>query len=348
MGFPVVDAHNDLLLELDHRRDEENPFARHWLPQLAAGGVALQVCPIFSAHDEWLPERALRQALQQAAAFHRAIDENPGEVLQVQTAADLDAIDEGARVGLMLAIEGAEPFGYDDALVDVFWRLGVRMMSVTHNRRNPFGDGGAEPNPGGLSNRGRTLVEQLADRGFILDLVHASPATFTDVLACCGDAPVVVSHAACRAVYDTPRNLSDDQLEALAARGGVLGIMAVPMAVDPGAATLDRMVDHVDHAVAVMGVEHVGLGGDFFAQIAAVLEWDLGPPAESLLPEGGDVEWAVDGLRGPGSYPALLDALERRGYAGDEIRLIAGGSFLSMFRRALPPGRVTFGRQRMT
>jgi membrane dipeptidase len=337
MTPPVVDAHSDLLLELDHRRDEDGPFAAHWLPQLQAGRVALQVCAVYCAQEDWLPERGLRQALQQIAAFHRAIDENPDEAFAVQAAADLDEAERGERVGLMLAMEGAEAFGHGHALVDVFWRLGLRMVSVTHNHRNAFGDGVAEPNPGGLSRSGRALVERLAERGFMLDLVHASAPTFADVLEHSGDAPVLVSHGACRAVYDSARNLSDDQLRKLAARDGVLGIMAVSLAVDPASPTIERMVDHVDHAASVMGIEHVGLGGDFFSQLSEVLGWNTGSVAGALAsPAGESVDWAVEGLLGPAGYPLLLEALDRRGYTAQDVRRVAGGNFLERFRRVLP------------
>jgi membrane dipeptidase len=321
-GVLIVDAHNDLLLELDHRRDEPDPFGRHWLTQLRDGGVALQVCPVFAAEPDWAPD-ALRRTLGQVAAFERAVREHSDEVVAVRTRADLD----DGRLGLMLSMEGVEALGDDPALIDVFWRLGVRMVSLTHNPSNAFADGLDAADDRGLSALGRELVERLVALGCAIDLAHASPRTFDAVLELVGSAPVLVSHAGCRAIRDVPRNLHDDQLRALAARGGVLGVMALPFVVDPARPTIERLVDHVEHAVEIAGIDHVGLGADFIAQV--------GEAIPGLLPDG---EWEIEGLRGPDGYPALLDALQRRGFAGHAIAQIAGGNLLRLLGRALPTG----------
>ena len=125
----IADAHNDLLLELahrEHRLGEKNVFAQTWLPLLDAGGVGLQVCPIF-VELERQPEGTLRDALGQVASFHRAVRENADRVVAVRTRSDLDLVERGARIGLMLALEGVEPFGYELWGADVFWELGLRM-----------------------------------------------------------------------------------------------------------------------------------------------------------------------------------------------------------------------------
>ena len=116
---------------------------------------------------------------------HRRSRENPERVVQVRAAADLDAVERGDRIGLLLSLEGVEPFGYELWPPDTFWELGVRMASLTWNRRNPYADGAADD--GGLSRLGRALVDRLCELGVILDLAHASPALFDDVLARSGD-----------------------------------------------------------------------------------------------------------------------------------------------------------------
>jgi membrane dipeptidase len=326
----VVDAHNDLLLELAFRAREENPFARHWLAPLRAGGVRLQLCPVYVGLEH-LPESALRRALEQVAAAHRAAEENARDVALVRTREDLDAVLDGDRIGLILAMEGAEPFGYDPATADVFWDLGVRVFGLTWNRRNPFADGAAE-GAGGLSRLGTELVPRLFARGAVLDLAHASAGTFDDVLALAGDGDaVVVTHAGCRAVHDTPRNLADEQLRALAAAGGVLGVMAHPLATDPAEPTIPRVADHVVHALELMGPGHVGLGADFIQQVSrsgAVVS-----PPDALLPDGMAIDAAIEGLEGPEGYPRLLEELERRGV---DVPAVAGTSFMALLRAALP------------
>jgi membrane dipeptidase len=171
----------------------------------------------------------------------------------------------------------------------------------------------------------------------ILDLAHTSEATWRDVLDRAGDAPIVVSHAACRAVHLHPRNLSDDALRALAARDGVLGIMLHPLAIDATEPTLDRVVDHIDHAVEVMGIEHVGLGSDFTQQVVRAVGW-VEPP-DALLPDGMTVAAAVDDLAGPEDFANLVAALERRGYEGERLDAVLGENFMRVFSRALPGAR---------
>jgi membrane dipeptidase len=332
----IVDAHNDLLVEVAHFRHEEHPFRDRWLDQLRLGGVSLQVCPASVDVNE-LPEFGLRRSLTQIAECHRAAIDNPDDVVLVRDAADLETALGDGRIGLLLSMEGAEPLGYDPTLADLFWLLGVRMFSLTWNRRNPFADGLGEASDGGLSTLGRELVDRLAGLGMVLDLAHASEKTFFEVLDRASDAPVVVSHACCRVVYDIPRNLSDDQLRALRDHDGVLAVMGIPLAVDLDAPSLGRVVDHIDHAVEVMGVDHVGIGADFMTQI---VESGAEPAfqATSLMPPGVSFADAVPGFSGPADYSALVEVMESRGYDGDSLAGILGGNLLRVIKRALTSG----------
>jgi membrane dipeptidase len=333
----IADAHTDLLLELAHREHllgETDVFAQTWLPLLAAGGVGLQVCPIFVRLDRQ-PEGTLREALGQATSFLRAARENRDRVVTLRSASDFDSVERGEKIGLVLSLEGVEQFGYEVWPADVFWELGVRMASLTWNRRNPYADGAAES--GGLSQLGARLVDRLVELGVILDLAHASPATFADVLRRSGDAPVLVSHAACRAVNDHPRNVSDEQLRALAERGGLLGLMLHPLAIDHERRTIARVVDHLDHAASVMGVEHVCLGGDFVQRLSRVLP-PSAPLPDGLMPAGLEEGSAIEGLAGPEDYPALSEALATHGWSAADIDAVTGVNLLGFLRRALPPG----------
>jgi membrane dipeptidase len=321
---PIVDTHNDLLLEVDHHRQEPDAFARRWLPQLRRGGVLLQVCPVYAGEPDWVGT-ALPRVLRQATAFQRAIADNPGDVVAVASSADVGSIGPD-QIGLLLSMEGVEALGEDPWLFDTFWQLGVRMVSLTHNRRNPFADGLGESDDRGLTALGRELVGRLVERGCMIDLAHASPRTFADVLELSELTQVLVSHAGCRAVHDSPRNLDDGQLRAIAERGGVIGIMALPFATDPARPTIDRVVDHIEHALEVAGPEHVGLGADFFAQVAAE------------VPNFGEADggWEIEGLGGPAGYPLLIDALERRGLPAEIVGAVAGSNMLRLFRGGLP------------
>jgi membrane dipeptidase len=137
-------------------------------------------------------------------------------------------------------------------------------------------------------------------------------------------------------VLDTPRNLSDAQLRALAERDGVLGVMVLPPAIDPEHPSIERVVDHIDHAVEVMGIDHVGLGADFFRQVA--LSGAVRKPPDSLRPPGMGMDYSIDDLAGPADYPRLVEALARRGYDEQAVAAVLRENFLRVFRRALPAG----------
>jgi membrane dipeptidase len=219
-------------------------------------------------------------------------------------------------------MEGVEPLEGDPAAFEEWYARGVRSASPTWNHANEFAGGIYTPAQG-LTDRGRELVRHFRELGVLLDLAHASEQTWRDILD--EGIPFSVTHAGCRAVCDHPRNLADWQLEALAERGGVLGMMAVPFAVDPDAPSLSRWLDHFDHAVAVMGIEHVGLGADFVDQIAPTAEVQV---AKSRL--------ALDGFAGPDDYPVLVNALRERGYDGQRLEAILSENWLRILREALP------------
>ena len=333
----IADAHLDLLLELGYRElrhGERGAFARTWLPLLEAGGVGLQVCPVF-VELERQPEGTLREAIGQATCLIRAVRENPDEVLQVRSAADLEPVVNGERIGLMLSLEGVEQFGYETWPAETFWELGMRMAGLTWNRRNPFADGAAED--GGLSRLGRALVDELVGLGVILDLAHASPATFDQIIVRAAGAPVICTHAACRSVNDHPRNLTDDQLRALAAADGLFGLMLHPLAIGHEQRTLARVVDHLEHAAGVIGIDRVCLGGDFTTRLSEVMP-PMPEPADGLMPAGLEAGAGIEGLKGPEDYPALLAALGDRGWSDADIASVSCANLLGFLRRSLPAG----------
>lgn len=331
----IADAHVDLLLELAYRErrlGEAGVFARTWLPLLERGGVGLQVCAVY-VDVTVQPEGSLREALSMVGSFHRAVHENADRVIQVRGAADLDAVEAGEGIGLMLSLEGVECFGVETWPADVFHELGVRMAGLTWNRRNAFADGAAEDG-GGLSRLGRELVDRLVSLGVILDLAHASSGLFGEILARVDGAPVVCSHGACRSVYDTPRNLDDDQLRALGDAGGLLGLMFHPIAIGPERRTIDGVIDHLEHAASVMGVDRICLGGDFTRRL-----WEAMPPPpepkDGLMPPGLTPGLGIEGLVGSEDYPALVEALGRRGWSDANVAAVTSGNLMRFLRASL-------------
>ena len=146
------------------------------------------------------------------------------------------------------------------------------------------------------------------------------------------DATVLVSHGNCRALVESPRNFTDDQLRAIAARDGALGVLAHPFVLaEP---TVASLADHVDHVVETVGIEHVGLGGDFARQLArsgAI----RGVPA-ALLPPGMALDAAVEGLERAGGLADPRRGAARRGYEGERLDAVLSGNWLRIIRRGLP------------
>ena len=337
----IVDAHTDVLLELVVRdgaepsfelvlrRGEAGIFKRYWLPRLAAGGVDVQICPLYGEgarrHD------ARERTLAQEAEFRRVVEENAEQVCQVHTRADL----RDPRLRLVLSLEGVEPLEGDPGAFEEWYRRGVRTASLTWNHANEFA-GGIETPTRGLTERGRALVRRFGELGVVLDLAHASEQTWHDVLE--EEMPFSVTHAGCRAVCDRPRNLADWQLEGLAERGGVLGMMAISWVVDPDAPTLSRWLDHFDHAVGVMGIEHVGLGADFVDQVRPTeQEISLDELPQSEIAQIAKTRFALDDFTGPENFPSLVTALRGRGYDGERLEAIMSGNWLRILGETLLP-----------
>jgi len=326
----VADAHTDLLVELTFRAREENPFGRRWLPGLRAGGVGLQVCPIFAA-DAGSGEAVVARARAQAEAFQRAVAENADDVVHVCAGSDVGFAD---RLGLVLALEGAEALDGAVSGLDWFWARGLRVVGLTWNEANVFASGISTPEAG-LTRLGRALVGEVCGRGGIVDLAHASARTLFDVLEVAPEGRVIVSHANCQAVFRTRRNLSDDQLSALAAHGGLVGVSADGYLVDPQDPTLRRLVDHFDHALEVMGEAHVGLGGDFLHQVMASGALDA-TALRRVARRFRGYRGALAGLAGPQDYPQLVEALRARGYEPGTLERILSGNLERLLRAMLP------------
>jgi membrane dipeptidase len=328
----IADAHNDLLLELVLRRDEPNPFAAHWLPKLSAGGVTLQVCALYTGGGPVDETRTTADALLEA--FRRLLDENRDSVFQVRSHGDLATAD--GRIGLLLSMEGVEALGEDPLAFAGFWDAGVRMVGLTHNAPNAFAAGLDAPGYG-LTDRGRALVDDLAARGAVIDLAHASERTFYEILERAPTPTVIVSHACCRAVHDVPRNLTDEQLGGLAERDGFVGMMALALTVG-GDSSIERLVDHLDHAVDVMGAEHVGLGTDVIDQVTES-ELAFGNELLPLVVDAREAGGGRLGLRdftGPEHFPGLVAALRARGYDGARLERILSGNLRRILDGTLP------------
>jgi membrane dipeptidase len=313
----VFDGHCDTLLRVVEgqlKMAERSSEGHIDLPRLHDGGVTAQVFAIF-IEDKYLPAGAARQTLRVLDALYRELEANAHALVLATKAADVEQAKAVDKVAAIIGCEGAECIEGDLALLRIFHRLGLRLLTVAWSRRNQAADGAWESRTGGgLTNFGVKLVEECNHLGILLDISHLSPAGVEDVLEL-SSAPVVASHSNAHALCPNPRNLTDPQLVALAEKGGVVGVTFVPAFISQREeeASLDKLLDHVDHIVRTTGVEHVGLGSDFDG---------FRPPAPA-------------GLEDVTHMPSITAGLVERGYSEDDVRKVLGLNWLRVFRQAV-------------
>jgi len=313
----VFDGHCDTLLAVltGKRRLGERSNEGHLdLPRMREGGVTAQIFAICTCSGR-LPGGPLKQALRMLDAFYRELEANPHSLILATSAADVERAKEEGKVAAILGLEGAEPLEGDLGVLRMLHRLGVRVVGLTWNRRNQAADGVNEARTGGgLTNFGVELVREMNRLGMVIDVAHLAPAGVRDVLEL-SEAPVIASHANAHALCPHRRNLTDEQLEAIAARGGVVGVTFVPgfVAENKQEASLGRLLDHIDHIAKVAGIDHVGLGSDF----------------------DGFTDRPMAGLEDVTGLPNITAGLLERGYSPDEVKKLLGGNFLRVFREVV-------------
>lgn len=287
------------------------------------------------------PGEAAFEETKKAIAFcTRMIAEHPDMFVLVGTAADLEHAKRGRRLGVVLRFQGAEPLGDQSDRVSLFRSLGVRVIQLTHQRRNRVGDGCMEPDDAGLSDFGRRVVERLNAEKVVVDLAHGSERTIAEGIRA-SKVPVLVSHTGCRALADFPRNTSDENLRALADRGGVAGIILWPyLRTDRQPMAID-VVRHIEHAIKVCGEDHVGIGTDGgIAPVQRTPEYEKGNRGniEAMIAAGALPQKKADGvylfipdLNVADRFDVLAGMLSARGHSDARIAKILGGNFARVF-----------------
>ena len=327
---------------------ERSPRGHADIPRLKQGGVnapffALWVPTYYHGAE------AIRRTLDLRDAMQRLFDAHPELIALALNASDVERITKSGRIAAILTLEGGHQIDDDLAVLRMYQRMGIRAMTLTHFRNNNWADSSTDkPAHNGLTEFGKEVVREMNRLGIMVDVSHVSDKTFYDALEV-STKPVIISHSSCRAISDIPRNVTDDMLRALAKNGGVIGInfgegflnpkdadllkasiaaiSAEPSltgkALDEYAAqelrrdsnpqptygTLEDAVDHIDHAVKIAGIDHVGIGSDF--------DGISSPPK---------------GLEDISKMPALRAALKAKGYSDEDIRKISGLNTLRVLR----------------
>ena len=338
----VMDTHIDVTPNLQRegwRFDERHTTGHVDLPRMKEGGLNGLFFSIYMSGNVTGP-KAVNDALQRIAAVHKLAEDMPDKVMLCTTAADiLQAHKQGKIAGLM-GMEGGHMINNSLPVLRMYAALGVRYLTLTHSINTDWADSsGDQPKHNGLTDFGKDVVRELNKLGVMVDVSHVADKTFWDALEI-SQAPIIASHSSCRALCGHPRNMTDEMIKALAAKGGVIQINYLDSYIDndlylwqqktqdarrelaqkyPGRenftkireelekqfgpapkASWERIVDHIDHAVKLVGADHVGLGSDFDGATMPV------------------------GMEDCTKLPKITEALLRKGYKEADIRKILG------------------------
>ena len=332
----VVDTHNDLILLVDHfdRRDQRDHFGTFWLPELRAGGVDVQVLPVWM-DEQFQSEGALRRTLLLVERIHELGAEYSADVVVCLTAEDIDAATSSGRIALVIALEGAHAIGQEPQLVRTMARVGVRVISMAHFGRTFLADGSGldATSRGRLTPEGVAALREMEELGIVFDISHLGIAGVEDVLHL-ATRPFLATHSACLGITDSHRNLGDEQIKGIAELGGVVGVAAaIPFFIDGANPTAERVVDHIERIIDVAGIDHVGLGPDIIDDYYQNLfgGW-------VRIPTGGEPFQPAEISR-PSDLPKITEVMVRRGYRESDIRKVLGENVMRVLHDVM--GRPT-------
>jgi membrane dipeptidase len=273
--------------------------------------------------------------------FDRLATERSTRLGRATSVAGIDRAVEAGTIAMIYYTQNAAPIGDDAARLGRLYGLGVRIVQLTYNTRNLLGDGCLERQNSGLSKLGVEVVDRMNGMKMLVDLSHCGEATTEDAIAV-SKAPVSISHTGCKPLYDHPRNKADRTLRALADKGGVVGIYQInPYLGAKERNTLDDYLGHVDHAVKVAGIDHVGIGSDREHRTIP----DTPEEKQKLIDElsrlrpvtAANFRWPffVAELNHPGRMRTIADGLARRGYKGSDVDKILGANFYRLLRETI-------------
>ncbi len=351
---PVIDGHNDLAWELreavpapDLSRDTAalpHPLQTD-IPRLRKGRVGAQFWSVWIPADTIGP-RAVEMTLEEIDVVRRFVAAHPRDLEMATSAADVRRVERAGRIASLIGVEGGHQIDGRLAVLRQYKALGVGYMTLTHGKSLEWADSSTDaPRAGGLAPFGRQVVVEMNRIGMIVDVSHVADTTMRDVLAV-SRAPVIASHSGARAVTDAPRNIPDDLLTAIGAKGGVVMVNFYPAFLSNAWRTWDRkrtayarsvgvvadvygpkspaplvawdaahpqprvgakeVADHVEHVARVAGHDAVGLGGDY----------------------DGINGTAPQGMTGVDGYPLLFAELVRRGWSDADLARLSGGNVL--------------------
>jgi membrane dipeptidase len=323
----LIDTHNDIpSFTIDGADIGNSPKNYTDIPRLRKGGVGAIFFSVFVDAKYVNGNHSANRTLQMIdTVYHDILDRYPDTFVLALTADDIVRAHRRRKIAGLMGIEGGHAIEDSTRLLRDYYRLGVRYMTLTHFNTNNWADSSGDINDpnvqhhNGLTPFGKDVVREMNRLGMMVDISHVSDKTFYDALET-SQAPLIASHSSARAVTNVPRNMTDDMIKALAAKGGVIQIniycqFISQKAADapknsPVRATLDDVVAHIDHVRQIAGIDTIGLGTDFDGISCAPL-----------------------GLDDVSMFPNLTRALLEKGYSPADIKKIYGGNTLRLMRQ---------------
>jgi membrane dipeptidase len=271
---------------------------------------------------------AYDDALSFMAAWSGFVGRNTDVFALVGTAQDIDRAKLKRRIAVIMGLQNADEFR-DVKDVKAFYELGLRCAQLTYNSQNLLGGGSTDRIDGGISDYGVQIIAAMNEAGMLIDVSHSGDRTTLDAIDLSAK-PIAITHANCRALNNHPRLKTDEAIGMLAKKGGVMGITGVRNFVkDREPTTVEDIVDHIDHVVKLVGIEHVGIGSD-----SDLMGYDRMPPDQyKELKAAYKSSYAfrdkidTDGFDHPRKVYDLTAALLRRGYSDANIQAVLGGNF---------------------
>ena len=304
------------------------------LDDLIKGGVTVVASTVAARGD-------LSETMQSIAMWYERLRRRSNELLLVTKVEDMERAKAEGKLGIIFHFQGAAPIGTNLDMVEVYYRLGVRIMQLTYNVKDYVGDGCEESGDGGLSDFGKRLIQEMNRVGMLVDLSHTGHRTTMEAMEA-SNAPCVFSHSNCNQIFRSKRNISEDQIRKVAAGGGVIGVTTFPGIVsDSSQPTKEELLAHFDHYASVVGIDHIGFGSDYFdgqvpyvsleAAQAIYQKWiDSGAwtpetyrPPPYIYPEG---------IETPDQLPNLTRMLLEHEYSTDDVGKILGRNFMRVYK----------------
>jgi membrane dipeptidase len=342
----VVDGHSHIMMELGKRRNrgDHAVFSNHYAPQIREAGVNV-IMLVIGGDNTCLTNDSdlmLWGSLWVLDMLWEEATESSETVSICLSSKEIDAALAEGKIAILLTMEGGRPLEGKpnlETLVGLrsFYKLGLRSIQLVDNGRNRIGDGkGESRSKGGLTSFGIDVVKEMNRLGMLIDVAHLTEPGFWDVIST-SENPIIDSHSNCRAVCDHPRNLTDEQIKAIATDGGVIGMSCNTALTsdEEEKPSVDSLIKHVDYIAELVGVDHVGFGPDI---TEFEIECNLWTPSPGWLEGvfyGIKDTYMIQNLNNIKGFPLFTEALVKRGYSDEEIKKILGGNWLRVYRQVI-------------